>query len=290
MIPQSCQVQIHVQIALEAMKNGEENILRFWYWLRNDDREDSGHIQYNEAIDSLIQMGYSKYYAQTIIKKGIAKGFWKLSNDRIWLLGIKKLANRYYKNSTDIVLIEKNDLKKIGKFRCIVYNSTFSRETNKVVDNKMRPMGGKRISRAVLTEISGTSKRTQIRYEKMGDTGVEQTYRAFKKDDPNLPITHKPKFEMDVDGDGESELVWQGPNRYSSSKLDYAGRRNFRFSKRSGCFKDADTHTERKSYDNKRDFYKRIQDGIPQTGLDLLVKVDTASTSGNKIRIYKHVF
>jgi hypothetical protein len=118
-------------------------------------------------------------------------------------------------------------------FKAASYAANFVRDTWRFLDASTgKAAGGKTISRALLTKLTGVTRQTQYKYEKMMGITVEHQY-VFASVDAieHLPIADRlPTMAgvriTDVDGDGKRDVVWQTANRYSTSNMraDFSGR------------------------------------------------------------------
>jgi hypothetical protein len=207
---------------------------RLWLALRQLDASGGSYIPYttiNPLAEAFVQ---TPKRLQQVIHKGM-NVFWMDEGDGLRYVSKAKLAQCLGLGWLgDKVQADQRYLYgSLKLLKAVTYACNFVRNTEKAgyYDKKgqFRP-GGKTISRKALTEMTGVSRAAQYQYEEMLGIKVETQF-AYTEADQFIvaPIgerlaTGAGVFLRDINSDGKKELVWQTANRYSTEKLEYAGR------------------------------------------------------------------
>jgi len=198
----------------EVLKRREVRAYRLWLLLRSLDSEGRGWVDFGKAQESFLRLGLSRRSFRDILRKG--EGFWWTRvRGRIFYSGLEKVCLRLRVLPGRPVLIPLP--KRLSEFRALLHASFFVKE--------------KTISRRRLQELTGKSKTTLRRWEKL--TGVKiqpnlgyspkllskssSSYRCIGYSEEGQPF-------WEVCLDGKARLTWQISNSYvvESERLERA--------------------------------------------------------------------
>jgi len=189
----------------EVLRKNQARQYRLWLLLRSLDEQGKGWVSYEEALEAFLKLGLSRRSFRDILRKGEGL-WWTRAQKRIFYFGLEKVCLRLQVLPGRPILVPL--ARRLSEFRALLHASFF-----------VKP---KTISRTRLQELTGKSKTTLRRWEKL--TGV--------KVQPNLGYSPKPLSKekssvsrcigYDEEGqpfwevclDGKAHLAWQIPNTY----------------------------------------------------------------------------
>lgn len=289
-------VVIHTELGNYCLREKMSAEYRLWLLLRELDPAGGAYVSY-EAIFTLPEkLDQTAKRLRQVIQRGM-NIFWLDEGDGLRyssktrlakILGLGWLGDRIQVDNRCLY-------GPLRYFKASVYACNFVRGTEKgsFVGKKGEIFhGGKTISRATLTKITGISRPTQYEYEEMMGIKVDAQFAyADQGQIADVPIAdrlvggkNRGVFLRDINGDGQKEIVWQTPSRFSTQGLKFLGR-----TKRippSGCSDDysapaGHARHQRFFYDSPHTFKK-----LPRSSVAVFTHTRKGHLSGRYMRYY----
>lgn len=225
-------VIIYTNLGNHCLKTNRSAQYRLWTTLRLMDTKGGSFVPAEKIIEAGEWLGLTPKRVSQIIAKGIGE-FWRDAGDGgIRYFGKNKLVQIFnLPGLGDRVEIEyEHLLESLKLFKAALFTANYATRSWKEYKTGHMPVGeGRSFTRKKLRELTGINRITQYQYEELLGVDVEAQYIYAKPEElvinpvgDRLGTTHG-VFSVDVDGDGEKELVWQTANRYTS-KLKFAGK------------------------------------------------------------------
>lgn len=229
-------VVVHTELGNYCLKEGLAAQYRLWLILRSIDKAGSCYVPSTATCDLAEKLDQTPKRLHQVIQKGM-NIFWKDEGDGLRYTGRVKLGRSFGLDwlGDRVQLDDRTLYAPLKHFKAAVYAANFVRDTEKgcYFDRKgVQQHGGKTISRATITQITGLSRPTQYEYEEMMGIKVDPQFAyAAESEVSRLPImervvdgSRRGVFHRDINNDGKKEIVWQVPNRYSTEGMKFLGR------------------------------------------------------------------